>query len=495
MKRRLLPGCVILLAIVAATQADQSFNPPRYLYLITSRSRVEGPTNERTYVLWPDQPPANGVLVKGDGDGSTRNYQVQFFGGPFYTLSQVCAQRQLPADALRAVGCTVDSPQTQFSPAASGDRASAKGQRQKITWSEFFKRMLKLLGWGAVAIAAAAILNALFGSKPAAAPAVIMMGTGSGDSSGGVLEPTANVTPTFDPNWPAPAETELQILIEENLRAAGRTGLQFLDETDVRKVGLGMAEALNILDDLEAKAQAGKLTNAQARAGILDAFKHLGLDVLRAANLVMMLKALANLGASGIRALRAKLVKETVVAGTAIEAGVAAETEITQQILKQGGKNLNNIAALEKEIGTKLNVRGGAGKFPIVDVIDEGTYASIATSQQKSVSYFARKYKILFEGSGSLKTHAEARSLLGKIFRKEVTELSFQANARLIVPQARLTEVHAFVAARVKEFYLDGESGSALANFIVKDLRAKGYTGDALLKGVTSVFLKRVVGR
>src|SRR2546423_2627156 len=289
----LFRGLLILVVVAQAAQADQTFNPPRYLYLITSRSTTEGGTNERTYVLWPDLPPANGVLVKGDGDGSTRNYRVQFVGGPFYILSQVCAQTQLPADALRAVGCSVDRPQVRPSAPSSVDRQSGNGQRQKITWGEFFKRMLKLLGWGAIFIVGAAVLNAIFGSKQAG-PAVIMAGTGSGsDTSGAGAEPTANVTRTFDPNWPVPAETELQILIDENLRAAGRTGLEFLEETDVRKVGRGMAEALNILDELEARAQAGKLTNAEARAGIFDAFKHLGLDFLRAVNLVMMLKALA----------------------------------------------------------------------------------------------------------------------------------------------------------------------------------------------------------
>jgi len=416
-------------------------------------------------------------------------------GGPFYTLSQVCAQTQLPADALRAVGCSVDRPQVQPSAPSSVDRQSGNGQRQKITWGEFFKRMLKLLGWGTLFIVGASILNAIFGSKQAG-PAVIMAGTGSGsDTSGAGAEPTANVTRTFDPKWTVPAETELQILIEENLRAAGRTGLEFLEETDVRKVGRGMAEALNILDELEARAQAGKLTNAEARAGIFDAFKHLGLDFLRAVNLVMMLKALANLGASGIRALRSKLVTETAAAGTAIEAGLAAEEKITEQILKKGGTNLNNIEALEKQVGSKLNIRGGAGKFPIVDVIDEGAYTSIATSRQKSISYFAGKYKILFEGSGNQQTQAQARALLAKILKKEVTELSFQANARLIVPQARLAEVHAFVASRVKDFYMEGTSGSAFANHMVNTLRAKGLSGDVLLREVTGVFLKRVVGR
>jgi hypothetical protein len=470
---------------------------------------MEGATQEQTYVLWPDAPPVNGVLVKGDGDGSTRNYRVQTLSGPLYTLSQACAQTQVPRDALRSIGCVVQESEVQRPPSTSVDQQPVQPsrQRQKVTLAEFFKRMLKLIGGGAIIIAILAFLGAIFGpAKPEPAkppqpakppePGLMIMapeigGTGPPSS----LEPSGNVTPTFMTKWPEQAESELQILIDENLRAAGHTALEFMDETDMRKVGSGMAEVLNILDELEARAARGELTNAQAQAGILGAFKHLGLDFLRAANLVAFLKTLASLGASGISALRKKLAQKTAVARTAIEAGLATEAEIVDEIVKRGGTDLNNIKQLEADLGCKLKVRGGKGKFPIVDAIDDGFFSSIATSEQEGLSYLEGKYKILFEGEGYPTTHANARELLATITGKRVTELSFQKGARLIVSRAKLPEMQAFIRDRVKQFYMNGGSGSALADSLVKSFRAKGLKGDALVKAVTDQFLKRVVGR
>jgi len=496
MKTRLLPLLLLFFSGFAfeSLRGDQVFNPPRYLYLITSRSTTEGATQERTYVLWPDRPPANGVLEKGDGDGSTRSYRVQFLAGPLYSLSQACAQTQLPPDALRAIGCAIQAPPVPQTN-TTVEPTEAPSKRHRITWEQFFKNMLKLIGGGAIIIMVLSWLSSLF-NPPKPEAAVMIVGADSGAvTNAPPLDPTGNVTRTFLPKWPEQAESELQILIDENLRAAGSTAWQFMDETDVLKVGTGMAEVLNILDDLEAKAAAGKLTNAQAQAGILSAFKHLGLDFLRAANLVMMLKALANLGAGGIRALRNKLVSETKVAGNAVAAGVAAEAEITEAIVQRGGFDLNNMEKLAEKTGGKLPIRGGKGKFPIVDVIDEGMFTSIATSEQKSLSYLRGKWKVLFEANGSQHTQNQARTFLSKVVGQEITELSFQAKARLVVPRARLAEMQAFIRERVREVYMSGKSGSAFADHLVNTLRAQKHTEEAILQAVTDLFLKRVVGR
>jgi hypothetical protein len=350
-------------------------------------------------------------------------------------------------------------------------------------------------------LAAAVVVAMIAAIRKLRAPAVpvvvqpnklsIMVGTRS-SSPPDLLEPTRDV----GPEGPDAAGEELDMLIDDYLRTAGNTAIQYLDETDFRKVGSGMAEALNQLDALEAGAQQGKLSNADAQAGILNAYKQLGLDVVRAANLVALLKALAGLGLAGIRAARRRLIGQTK---TAIQAGLSTEKEVLDEIVKRGGKNLNDLEKVEKELSrkgikVKIRPRGGNGAFPIFDAIDEsGKYVSVATSGQRSLGYLRGKFKIAFEGAGNKSTQDAARKWLSAITGNQVTELSLQANARLIVNGARIEEMQAFVRERIRDFYITGEAQSAFATHLIDFLTKKGFKGEAVVHGVTSEFLKRVV--
>lgn len=78
--------------------------------------------------------------------------------------------------------------------------------------------------------------------------------------------------------------------------------------------------------------------------------------------------------------------------------------------------------------------------------------------------------------------------------RKEVTELTFQLNAKLMVPKEHLPEMHAWVRQRVRDFYAQGSSQSEAANYLVRAIGEQGHTGEPAIQALTNYFLSRVVG-
>lgn len=397
-------GAWLVPAPTDAQQEDRALDRPYFWYVITSRGTTSGDTQEYTYVLWPDVASPDGYITKADGMGGTQWFRVLTLSGPLSWLSEVCTVEAVPGETRASVGCTFAAPGEQTAPAYT------EGEQGKLPTRDANKgleNLIKLVLWGGAAIFALALIAAGGSTAaPMAAPASVIMVDSPPADPASPLDATQNVDPTYLTTWPEQAESELFIFLDEYLRALGDTALGFFDETDMRKVGTGVGEVLNILDRLEADAERGRLTGAQVAAGIVDAFKQVGLDVVRAASLVSALRAMGHLGAAGVRALRNRLVGESKAVASAVKAGVAAEEKLTEEVLKRGGRNLNNHEELGKEIGQQLKVRGGKGKFPVVDVVDEtGAYTSIATSQQATPRYLKAKYKVLFEGAGSQHTH------------------------------------------------------------------------------------------
>jgi hypothetical protein len=79
---------------------DQSFDRPQYLIHITGHGTVDGSVTDDAYILYIEEPDAQGIFREADGYGGTITYSSDFHTGPLTTPRSVCeaaAARGLPA--------------------------------------------------------------------------------------------------------------------------------------------------------------------------------------------------------------------------------------------------------------------------------------------------------------------------------------------------------------------------------------------------------------
>ncbi len=83
-------------------QFDQPFDRPQFLIHITGHGTTSGPVTDDQYILYIEEPDANGVFREADGFGGTISYSSDFHTGPLTTPRSVCdaaAAQGLPAQA------------------------------------------------------------------------------------------------------------------------------------------------------------------------------------------------------------------------------------------------------------------------------------------------------------------------------------------------------------------------------------------------------------
>ena len=85
-----------------ASQFDQPFDRPQYLIHTTGHGTTEGPVADNQYILYIEEPDAQGVFREADGFGGTITYSSDFHTGALTTPRSVCdaaAAQGLPAQA------------------------------------------------------------------------------------------------------------------------------------------------------------------------------------------------------------------------------------------------------------------------------------------------------------------------------------------------------------------------------------------------------------
>jgi hypothetical protein len=81
-------------------QFDQPFDRPQFLIHATGHGTTSGPVTDDQYILYIEEPDANGVFREADGFGGTITYSSDFHTGPLTTPRSVCdaaATQGLPA--------------------------------------------------------------------------------------------------------------------------------------------------------------------------------------------------------------------------------------------------------------------------------------------------------------------------------------------------------------------------------------------------------------
>jgi hypothetical protein len=85
-----------------ASQFDQPFDRPQYLIHTTGHGTTESPVADNQYILYIEEPDAQGVFREADGFGGTITYSSDFHTGALTTPRSVCdaaAAQGLPAQA------------------------------------------------------------------------------------------------------------------------------------------------------------------------------------------------------------------------------------------------------------------------------------------------------------------------------------------------------------------------------------------------------------
>jgi pSer/pThr/pTyr-binding forkhead associated (FHA) protein len=80
---------------------DKPFDKPLYLVHISETSTERGPEKRDVYILHPNQPDDNGILLTSDSYGSQYINKAETAGGPFTTRRQVCDKvKAIPPEKL-----------------------------------------------------------------------------------------------------------------------------------------------------------------------------------------------------------------------------------------------------------------------------------------------------------------------------------------------------------------------------------------------------------
>jgi len=69
---------------------SQPFSQPQYLIHITGHATMDGPVADDAYILYPDEPDAQGNFTEGDGSGGVYHYASDYHSGPYQTPQSVC---------------------------------------------------------------------------------------------------------------------------------------------------------------------------------------------------------------------------------------------------------------------------------------------------------------------------------------------------------------------------------------------------------------------